>query len=86
MDLLAGRQRSRYGSGGTYRAEEYAERLTGTQIAALCDVNMRRAGDAFDVYSDAAEYNDYRRMLDEMDGDVGIEIILILAYLHYGRA
>ncbi len=39
LAIFAGKVRTRHG--------EYAERVTGTHIAALCDVNMRRAAGAF---------------------------------------
>jgi predicted dehydrogenase len=82
LDLLAGRERSRYGPGGTYRGEEYAERVTGTHIAALCDVNMRRAGDAFEAYPEAVKYVDYRKMLDQMDGDVDAVVVSTSDHSH----
>ena len=74
LDVLAGRERTRHG--------EYAEQVTGTHIAALCDVNMRRAGDAFDAYPDAVKHVDYRRMLDEMDGDIDAVVVSTSDHSH----
>ncbi len=89
LDLLAGRQRSRYGARrvdarvpAAYRGDEYAERVTGTHIAALCDVNMARAGDAFDAYPEAVKHVDYRRMLDEMDGDIDAVVVSTSDHSH----
>ncbi len=38
----------------------------GGRIAALCDVNRQRAGDAFERYPDVPAYEDFREMIDQM--------------------
>ncbi len=39
-------------------------------IVALCDVDTRRAGDAFAKHARAKAYTDYRRLLDDMDKQI----------------
>ena len=39
-------------------------------IVALCDVDLRRAGEVFGKYPKAKAYRDYRRLLDEMDKQI----------------
>ena len=42
----------------------------GENIIALCDVDTRRAGDAFKKHPRAKLYQDFRKMLDEMDNRI----------------
>ncbi|UCD50234.1 MAG: Gfo/Idh/MocA family oxidoreductase [Phycisphaerales bacterium] len=44
--------------------------VRGENIVALCDVDMRRAGDAFAKHPKAKAHRDYRRLLDEMDEQI----------------
>ena len=75
LAIFAGKERTRYG--------EYAERVTGTHIAALCDVNTHRAAGAFDGYPDAAKYHgDYRKMLDEMDDEIDAVVVSTSDHSH----
>ncbi len=39
-------------------------------IVALCDVDEKNAGEAFYRLPDAKRYRDYRKMLEEMDGEI----------------
>jgi predicted dehydrogenase len=57
-------------------------RVTGTNIVALCDVDLRREGPrqpgaarAFDEFGDAAKHHDYRKMLDELDREIDAVLI-----------
>ena len=61
---------------------EYAERVMGAHVAALCDVDLRREGprsptaaQSFDAHPDAAKYHDYRKMLDEMERDIDAVVV-----------
>lgn len=74
LDVLSGREHTRHG--------EFAQQVTGTHIAALCDVNMHRAGNAFEAYPDAAKYHDYRTMLDEMHADIDAVVVSTSDHSH----
>ncbi|NLN92009.1 MAG: Gfo/Idh/MocA family oxidoreductase [Candidatus Hydrogenedens sp.] len=41
-------------------------------IVALCDVDANRAGEAFYRVPEAKQYQDFRKMLDEMDSDIDV--------------
>ncbi len=41
--------------------------VSGENIVALCDVDTRRAGDAFDKHPKAQRFTDFRKMLDAVD-------------------
>ena len=43
---------------------------SGENTVALCDVDARRAGGAFEKYPNAKRYQDFRKMLDEMDNKI----------------
>ena len=43
---------------------------SGENIVALCDVDSRRAGKAFEDHPGAKNYRDFRKMLDEMDNKI----------------
>jgi len=42
----------------------------GQNVVAMCDVNEYRAARAFEAFPKAAKYNDFRKMLDEMDKQI----------------
>jgi predicted dehydrogenase len=44
------------------------EKCGGANIVALCDVDRQTAATAFEIYPDAARYQDFRRMLDQQPG------------------
>lgn len=59
-----------------------APTVSGTQVVALCDVDLRREGPrnppaavGFDNFPDAAKYHDYRRMFDEMAADIDAVVV-----------
>ncbi|MBN1126054.1 MAG: Gfo/Idh/MocA family oxidoreductase [Sedimentisphaerales bacterium] len=42
----------------------------GENTVALCDVDLRRAGGAFEQFPDAKQYRDFRKMFDEMEDKI----------------
>ncbi len=42
----------------------------GENIVAMCDVDKRKAGDAFNSHPSAKKYTDFRKMFDEMDNEI----------------
>jgi len=51
-------------------------------VVALCDVDMRRARKAFQDYPSAAQYRDFRRMLDEMDKQIDAVVVSTPDHTH----
>lgn len=68
------------GAGG--RAAGDIEAVSSENIVALCDVDWRRAGGAFNKYPNAKKYKDYRIMLDEMDKDIDAVVVATPDHIH----
>ena len=51
-------------------------------IVALCDVDTRKAGEAFKNYPKAKHYRDFRRMLDEMDNQIDAVVVSTPDHTH----
>ena len=51
-------------------------------IVALCDVDMRRAGGALKNYPKAKHYQDFRKMLDEMDNQIDAVVVSTPDHTH----
>lgn len=51
-------------------------------VVALCDVDMRRAGEAFEDYPNAKRYTDFRKMLDEMDNQIDAVVVSTPDHTH----
>jgi len=51
-------------------------------IVAMCDVDSRRAADAFARFPKARKYRDYRRLLDEMDSQIDAVTIATPDHTH----
>ena len=51
-------------------------------IVALCDVDMRRAGGAVKNYPKAKHYQDFRKMLDEMDNRIDAVVVSTPDHTH----
>lgn len=65
------------------------KKVTGTQIVALCDVDLRREGPrnpaaavAFEDFPEAARFHDYRRMFDRMHADIDAVLISTPNHVH----
>ncbi len=56
--------------------------VSGENIVALCDVDMRRAGGAFGNYPKVKHYRDFRKMLDEMDNKIDAVVISTTDHTH----
>ncbi|MFP4502963.1 MAG: Gfo/Idh/MocA family oxidoreductase [Candidatus Hydrogenedentota bacterium] len=61
------------GVGGMGKGDIMA--CTGENIVALCDVDKDQAAEAFYKLPDAKQYSDYRKMLEEMDGEIDACVI-----------
>jgi predicted dehydrogenase len=56
--------------------------LADQNIVALCDVDERRAADAFKAHPKAKKYADYRKMLDEMDKQIDAVVVCTPDHTH----
>ena len=56
--------------------------VSGESIVALCDVDTRRAGKAFDKCPQAKRYQDFRKMLDEMDSQIDAVVVSTPDHTH----
>ncbi|MFO7774155.1 MAG: Gfo/Idh/MocA family oxidoreductase, partial [Candidatus Hydrogenedentota bacterium] len=68
------------GAGG--RGGANLDNCRSENIVALCDVDEQRAGQAFNDWSDAARYADYRVMLDEMANEIDAVLISTPDHMH----
>jgi predicted dehydrogenase len=51
-------------------------------VVALCDVDARRAGGTFRHFPQAKRYQDFRKMLDEMDGKIDAVVVATPDHVH----
>jgi predicted dehydrogenase len=52
-------------------------------VVALCDVDDKRAGDAYSTFPEASKYYDYRKMFDEMHKDIDAVVISTPDHTHF---
>lgn len=57
--------------------------VSSQNVVALCDVDQQRAGKAFEKYSKAKHFEDYRRMLDEMDDQIDAVVVSTPDHTHF---
>ncbi|MCF7668627.1 MAG: Gfo/Idh/MocA family oxidoreductase [Verrucomicrobia bacterium] len=69
------------GIGGRGRANLNA--VSRENIVALCDVDDKRAGNAFEKYSKAKKYKDFRRMFDEMSDEIDAVVVSTPDHTHF---
>ncbi len=62
--------------GGNVRA------MSDENIVALCDVDDRRAANAYERWPDAARYTDFRRLFDDMANDIDAVVISTPDHTH----
>lgn len=68
------------GAGG--RGSSNLSEVAGENIVALCDVDQRRAADAFAKYPQAKKYADFRRLLDDLDQQIDAVVISAPNHIH----
>jgi predicted dehydrogenase len=68
------------GCGG--QGAENIERVARENIVALCDVDLKRAGDVFEHYPRAKRFGDYRRMLDALHAQVDAVVVSVPDHMH----
>lgn len=56
--------------------------VAGENIVALCDVDGRRAKESFERYSKAPKFDDFRRMLDELDKQIDAVVVSAPNHIH----
>ena len=58
------------------------EAVSGENIVALCDVDMRQAGKAFQKFPKAKQYRDFRKMFDQMDKQIDAVVVSTPDHTH----
>jgi predicted dehydrogenase len=71
------------GAGGRGRAHWRNYARAKQNIVALCDVDAKRAGQAFKKFKDAAKYKDYRAMLEDMGDKIDAVSIATPDHSHH---
>jgi predicted dehydrogenase len=56
--------------------------VSGENIVAMCDVDMRKAAEAFKSFPKAEKYHDYRRMLDEQEKNIDAVVVSTPDHTH----
>lgn len=69
------------GAGGQARSDIAG--LSSQNIVAFADVDWDRAAKSFQEYPKAKQYKDYRKMLDEMHGEIDAVIVAIPDHQHF---
>ena len=68
------------GCGG--QGAENLDKVAGENIVALCDVDEKRAADAFQRYPKAKRFRDYRKMLDALHQQIDAVVVSIPDHMH----
>ena len=68
------------GCGG--QGAENLRQVSGENIVALCDVDERRAAEAFKKYPKVRRFHDYRKMLEAMDRQIDAVVVSIPDHMH----
>jgi predicted dehydrogenase len=69
------------GCGGSQGAENLRH-VAGENIVALCDVDERRAAEAFRQHPDARRFRDYRKMFDAMHRQIDAVVVSTPDHMH----
>ena len=73
------------GRGSGFAVEEgwsSVRQQTGGRIAALCDVNKKKAAESFQRYPDVPKYEDFRVMIDEMGSKLDAVVVATPDHVH----
>jgi len=54
----------------------------GENVVAMCDVNTQKAAEAFQRFPDVKKYQDFRKMLNEMDKQIDAVIVATPDHIH----
>jgi predicted dehydrogenase len=68
------------GCGG--QGAENLRQVAGENIVALCDVDERRAAEAFKAHPRARRFSDYRKMLDDLDRQIDAVVVSTPDHMH----
>ena len=68
------------GVGG--RGKDDLDGVKGENIVALCDVDRDRAADSFKTYPGARQFEDFRRMFDQMGGEIDAVVVATPDHTH----
>ena len=68
------------GCGG--QGAENLDKVAGENIVALCDVDEKRAADAFQRFPKAKRFRDYRKMLDALHQQIDAVVVSIPDHMH----
>ena len=68
------------GCGG--QGDENLDKVAGENIVALCDVDEKRAADAFQRFPKAKRFRDYRKMLDALHQQIDGVVVSIPDHMH----
>src|SRR3954467_3694259 len=58
------------------------DKVAGENIVALCDVDDKRAADAFNRFPKAKRFHDYRKLLDALHGQVDAVVVSVPDHMH----
>lgn len=70
------------GCGGKGETNLKETAALGHNVVALCDVDDKRAGGAFERFPQAKKYRDFRRMLDEMGKQIDAVVVSTPDHMH----
>jgi predicted dehydrogenase len=68
------------GCGG--RGAKNLNQVSAENIVALCDVDQKRASEAFEQFPKAKQFQDYRRLLDAMQNQIDAVVISVPDHMH----
>ena len=72
------------GVGGRGKAQW--ETCTQENVVAMCDVDDNRAAEGYNAYPNTKRYNDYRKMFDEMAGEIDAVMVSTPDHNHFAAA
>ncbi len=72
------------GAGG--RGEDNWEKVMNENIVAICDVDDNRAANAFQTFTKAKRYKDFRKMFDEIGNEIDAVIVSTPDHTHFVAA